>query len=84
MLFIDVENSERILNNHLTFIIIKDKHSQDPSRYPFVTVMVVGMPNVGKSSLINSMRKIGVRKGKKDKDLILFFEMLIKFFWKIF
>jgi ribosome biogenesis GTPase A len=27
-------------------------------------VMVVGMPNVGKSSLINSLRRIGVKKGK--------------------
>jgi len=26
--------------------------------------MVVGMPNVGKSSLINSLRRIGVKKGK--------------------
>ncbi|RIA85692.1 P-loop containing nucleoside triphosphate hydrolase protein [Glomus cerebriforme] len=44
-----------------------DKHRQNPSKYPFVSVMVVGMPNVGKSSLINSMRRIGVHKGKAAK-----------------
>ena len=50
--------------NLIVQLLFKDKHRQDPSRYPFVSVMVVGMPNVGKSSLINSMRRIGVHKGK--------------------
>lgn len=27
-------------------------------------VLVVGMPNVGKSSLLNALRRVGVRKGK--------------------
>ncbi|KAJ2722459.1 Mitochondrial GTPase 1 [Coemansia sp. Benny D115] len=36
----------------------------DPLRYPQLSVMVVGMPNVGKSSLINALRRIGVNRGK--------------------
>ena len=27
-------------------------------------VMVVGMPNVGKSSLLNALRRVGVHKGQ--------------------
>lgn len=27
-------------------------------------VMVVGMPNVGKSSLLNALRRVGVHKGR--------------------
>ncbi|KAJ2588041.1 Mitochondrial GTPase 1 [Coemansia sp. RSA 1722] len=36
----------------------------DYVRYPQFSVMVVGMPNVGKSSLINALRRIGIRRGK--------------------
>lgn len=31
---------------------------------PHVNLMIVGMPNVGKSSLINALRRVGVGKGK--------------------
>ncbi|PIA14996.1 GTPase [Coemansia reversa NRRL 1564] len=40
--------------------LVKD----DPVRYQQLVVMIVGMPNVGKSTLINALRRIGVRKGK--------------------
>ncbi|KAI8919723.1 P-loop containing nucleoside triphosphate hydrolase protein [Entophlyctis helioformis] len=35
-----------------------------PERYPYLSMVVVGIPNVGKSSLINSLRRLGVKKGK--------------------
>ncbi|KAJ1728846.1 Mitochondrial GTPase 1 [Coemansia biformis] len=36
----------------------------DAVKYPQLVVMVVGMPNVGKSSLINALRRTGINKGK--------------------
>ncbi|KAJ3187024.1 Mitochondrial GTPase [Gaertneriomyces sp. JEL0708] len=38
-------------------------HSQ-PHRYPFLAMVVVGLPNVGKSTMINALRALGVKKGK--------------------
>ncbi|KAJ1979433.1 Mitochondrial GTPase 1 [Dimargaris verticillata] len=51
-------NVRRIIN------FAADTARRDPWRYPSITVMVIGMPNVGKSSLINCMRRLGLRKGK--------------------
>ncbi|KAJ9061922.1 Mitochondrial GTPase 1 [Entomophthora muscae] len=44
--------------------VARQKAEKDPLKYPFLNVMVVGMPNVGKSSLINALRRAGVNKGK--------------------
>ncbi|KAJ1766685.1 Mitochondrial GTPase 1 [Coemansia sp. RSA 1813] len=41
-----------------------DKAQADPFRFSQYSIMVVGMPNVGKSSLINALRRIGVGRGK--------------------
>ncbi|KAJ2458901.1 Mitochondrial GTPase 1 [Coemansia sp. RSA 2424] len=37
---------------------------RDPIKYPQFSIMVVGMPNVGKSSLINALRRTGINRGK--------------------
>ncbi|KAG0055821.1 Mitochondrial GTPase [Linnemannia elongata] len=49
----------------IKYLAKKAKVSGTASEKELTTmVMVVGMPNVGKSSLINSLRRIGVKKGK--------------------
>jgi ribosome biogenesis GTP-binding protein YlqF len=49
-------------DNNIRKILDQAAKLADP--IPQVTLMVVGMPNVGKSSLINSLRRVGVGKGK--------------------
>ncbi|KAI9179051.1 Mitochondrial GTPase 1 [Blastocladiella emersonii ATCC 22665] len=43
---------------------IKEKALADPLRYPTLTMMVAGTPNVGKSTLLNSLRNVGSGKRK--------------------
>jgi ribosome biogenesis GTPase A len=45
----------------------KDICNKDPIRYPYLSVVVVGTPNVGKSTLINGLRNIGAKLGKTTK-----------------
>ncbi|KAI9307269.1 P-loop containing nucleoside triphosphate hydrolase protein [Cunninghamella echinulata] len=51
-----------LTDSHIKDILHYARQLADP--IPQVNVMVVGMPNVGKSSLINSLRRVGVGKGK--------------------
>ncbi|KAJ3366038.1 Mitochondrial GTPase [Allomyces javanicus] len=43
---------------------LKRKAAADPLKYSKMTLMIAGMPNVGKSTLINSLRNLGNGKGK--------------------
>ncbi|KAI0243520.1 Mitochondrial GTPase 1 [Massospora cicadina] len=54
-------NTKKILE------IARRKAKENPLKFPFINIMVVGMPNVGKSSLINALRRIGANKGKAVK-----------------
>lgn len=40
------------------------KASDDSRRFASLKVLVVGMPNVGKSTILNALRRVGVHKGK--------------------
>ena len=41
-----------------------EKARADPVRFPYLSLVVVGMPNVRKSTLINKLRRLGADKGK--------------------
>ncbi|KAG0216500.1 Mitochondrial GTPase [Mortierella sp. GBA30] len=58
-------NEDENVKGIIKYLAKKAKASGTASEKELTTtVMVVGMPNVGKSSLINSLRRIGVKKGK--------------------
>ncbi|KAJ1857115.1 Mitochondrial GTPase 1 [Coemansia sp. RSA 1822] len=44
--------------------VARETAKSDPMRYPQLVIMVIGMPNVGKSSLINALRRTGLNRGK--------------------
>jgi mitochondrial GTPase 1 len=46
----------------LDFAVAKCR--SDPQRFPYLSMVVVGNPNVGKSTLINALRRMGVQRGK--------------------
>ncbi|KAG5460935.1 MAG: LOW QUALITY PROTEIN: P-loop containing nucleoside triphosphate hydrolase protein [Olpidium bornovanus] len=58
--------------HQLCLLYFLAKALADPILYPHFTIMVVGMPNVGKSSLINALRRVGT--GKKGEHANLCFQ----------
>ncbi|PVU95938.1 hypothetical protein BB561_001511 [Smittium simulii] len=58
-------NSHQTLDTILTSI--REHYSADSGISSKIMSLVVGMPNVGKSSLINALRNVGTNKGKAVK-----------------
>ncbi|KAJ3058694.1 Mitochondrial GTPase, partial [Rhizoclosmatium hyalinum] len=50
------------LKKILTLLV--NKINANPQKLSDMSIVVVGLPNVGKSSIINSLRHLGVNKGK--------------------
>ncbi|KAJ3045797.1 Mitochondrial GTPase [Rhizophlyctis rosea] len=44
-----------------------DKCKREPHRYPYLSMIIVGVPNVGKSTMMNKLRELGVHKGKASE-----------------
>lgn len=60
-----------LINEPLIYSILKDVARQHP-HIPELNVLVVGMPNVGKSTLLNALRDVGIR-GRTFRSIFFFF-----------
>ena len=51
------------------FYLSRDLDTLDPSQHEEYKFMVLGMPNVGKSTLINALRTIGIGRGESATEV---------------